>query len=376
MATTKRAKGPTLPRDDRPPRAVTRDLFLVWRAPRVGVCNPQRLTNPVWSWLALRRELNAYMANRHFEGPSSMTVGPCWCGNRFGQSHTALPDGRTLSIGGEHEDHYDPDFYIYNDVFLATPSGEVEIYGYPYEVFPPTDFHTATLVDDRVVILGCLGHPRQRRPGVTPSYALDLRTLAIAPLVTTGTNPGWIFRHSAELSDDRRSITVRGGERVESAEQIVENIDDWSLDLESLAWTRLTDRAWPLWELVRADGQRNHLMTMRWMSWHAAMRSDFDREQIATHTAEIGWMPDLALYAERFSPPMEHRTVQEDEDAPVGTSRITVDGVTVRYVEGFSEVRVTVEGALSPEVIRELVEDARRKLETLERTPYVARQIR
>jgi hypothetical protein len=106
------------------------------------------------------------------------------------------------------------------------------------------------------------------------------------------------------------------------------------------------------------------------------MKSDFDREQIATHTTEIGWMPDLALYAERFSPPMEHRAVQEDEDAPVGTSRITVDGVTVRYVEGFSEVRVTVEGALSPEVIRELVEDARRKLETLERTPYVARQIR
>lgn len=376
MATTKRAKGPALPRDDRPPRAVTRDLFLVWRAPRVGVSNPQRLTNPVWSWLSQRRELNAYMANLHFGGPSSMTVGPCWCGSRFGQSTTALPDGRTLLIAGEHEDHYDPDFYIYNDVILTTPSGEVEIYGYPYEVFPPTDFHSATLVDDRVVIVGCLGHPRQRRPGVTPSFALDTRTLAITPLVTTGANPGWIFRHTAELSDDRRSITVRGGERVESAEQIVENIDDWSLDLASLAWTRLTDRAWPLWELVRADGKRNHLMTMRWMSWHAAMRSDFDRTQLATHEAEIGWIPDFDLYARRYAPPVEHRPVEEDEDAPVGTSRITLDGVTVRYVEGFSEVRITVEGALPPEIIRELVEDARGKLETLERTPYVARQLR
>lgn len=136
MATTKLAKKPSLPRADRPPRAVTRDLFLVWRAPRVGVNNPQRLTNPVWSWLAGRRELNAYMANLHFDGPSSMSVGPCWCGSRFGQSTTALPDGRSLSIGGEHEDHYDPDFYIYNDVILTAPSGEVEIYGYPYEAFP------------------------------------------------------------------------------------------------------------------------------------------------------------------------------------------------------------------------------------------------
>lgn len=376
MATTKLAKKPSLPRADRPPRAVTRDLFLVWRAPRVGVNNPQRLTNPVWSWLAGRRELNAYMANLHFDGPSSMRVGPCWCGSRFGQSTTALPDGRSLSIGGEHEDHYDPDFYIYNDVILTAPSGEVEIYGYPYEVFPPTDFHTATLVDDRVVIVGCLGHPRQRRPGVTPSFALDTRTLAIAPLLTTGENPGWIFRHSVELSADRRSITVRGGERVESAEQIVENIDDWSLDLASLAWTRLTDRAWPLWELTRVDGARNHLLTMRWASYHAAMRSDFDREQIATHTAEIGWVPDFAVYALRYAPPMEHRAVEADEDAPVGTSRITLDGVTVRYVEGYREVRITVEGALPPETIQTLVEDARRKLETLERTAYAARQIR
>lgn len=175
---------------------------------------------------------------------------------------------------------------------------------------------------------------------------------------------------------DRRSITVRGGERVESAELIVENIDDWSLDLTSLVWTRLTDRALPLWELARADGTRNHLRTMLWMSYHAAMRSDFDREQIATYEARLGWVPDFTLYAARYSPPMEHSAVEEDEDAPVGTSRIIIDGVTVRYVEGYREVRITVEGSLPSETVLALVEDARRKLEALERTAYSARQMR
>ena len=41
----------------RPPREVTRDLYLVWRSPRIGQANPHRLTNPVWSWLARAREL-------------------------------------------------------------------------------------------------------------------------------------------------------------------------------------------------------------------------------------------------------------------------------------------------------------------------------
>jgi hypothetical protein len=32
-------------------------------------------------------------------------------------------------IGGEHEDYYDPDVHIYNDVVVLGPGGEIEIYG-------------------------------------------------------------------------------------------------------------------------------------------------------------------------------------------------------------------------------------------------------
>lgn len=372
MPSTKLPKRPSLPRADRPPRAVTRDRFLVWRFPRVGARNPHPMSNPVWQWLAGRPELNAYMANAHFDGPSSMEVGPCWCNSRFGQSVTALPDGRVVAIGGEHEDHYDPDFFIYNDVLLTRPSGDIEVYGYPYEVFPPTDFHSATLVGDRIVIVGCLGHPSQRRPGVTPTFALDTSGLAISALVTTGDNPGWIFEHTAELSADGRQITVRGGERAVESGGFRENIDDWSLDVESLSWTRLTDRRWPVWRLSRADESANKLMTIGWMSWHVGGRSVFDKEQLKSMGADLGWTPDFALYAERYAPPVEHRKLADIDDE-VGTTRIEVAGVVVRYVEQSREVRITVEGELPAEVMDALVEDARRKLGELERVAYVAR---
>ncbi len=45
---------------------------------------------------------------------------------RFGQSKTITLDGRTIHIGGEHEDHYDPDFFIYNGV---NPGGFIMIHG-------------------------------------------------------------------------------------------------------------------------------------------------------------------------------------------------------------------------------------------------------
>ena len=76
---------------------------------------------------------------------------------RFGQSLTLLPDGLAVQIGGEHEDYYDPDFCIYNDVFVHERDGSITIYGYPESAFPPTDFRTATLVGDSIYVIGSLG---------------------------------------------------------------------------------------------------------------------------------------------------------------------------------------------------------------------------
>jgi len=98
--------------------AVTPELFREWRSPRFGRSNPERLNNPVWEWL-VRSKLNAYSANQKFGGLDPMNAGPCWCFDRFGQSSTPVTDGRIVLIAGEHEEYYDPDFYIYNDVVVS-----------------------------------------------------------------------------------------------------------------------------------------------------------------------------------------------------------------------------------------------------------------
>jgi len=357
-----------------PPRSVPRDLFLVWRMPRIGVRNPHPMTNASWAWLAQHPEMSGWQANQLFDGPSSLGVGPCWCANRFGQSKTTLPDGRTIAIGGEHEDYYDPDFYIYNDVIVTKPDGSVEIHGYPYDVFPPTDFHSATLVGERILVIGCLGHPRQRVVGHTPVYALDTKTLAISRVETTGDAPGWLFKHEATLSDDGTTITVRGGERLVATvdrEELCESFDDWSLDVASLRWTRLTDRRFQQWVLAREDGKTSQLFTIESIRWHVEGNTPWDRKQLAYLRGNLGWDPDLALHATRYSPPVPHEPLTRAPDAPSG-AEIMVNGVKVRYVEEVSCVRVVICGALPDATVNALIHDVRTKLAALERVPFTA----
>ena len=186
-------------RKSEPPPEISREEFLAWRSPRTEPGGPVRLDNRLWQWL-VRTGHNGYVANETFKGPSSFDAGPMWCFDRFGKSETPLPDGRVVHVGGEHEDYYDPDFFIYNDVVIVHPDRRIEIHGYGREVFPPTDFHSATLVGNGIFIVGCLGYEEQRVLGFTPVFRLDLETLDIAPVATHGEPPGWIHRHSAGLA--------------------------------------------------------------------------------------------------------------------------------------------------------------------------------
>src|SRR5690606_30371083 len=118
------------PTDWDPGDEVTPELFAEWASPREGRSNPERLDNPVWASL-VRTPVTAWTAREEarekFPGTSARPPG--WCFHRFGQSSTALPDGRVVLIAGEHEDHYDPDFHIYNDVVVRHPDGRLEIFG-------------------------------------------------------------------------------------------------------------------------------------------------------------------------------------------------------------------------------------------------------
>lgn len=140
-----------------------------------------------------------------------------------------------MLIAGEHEDYYDPDFYIYKDIVLKHPDGRIEIYGYPEDVFPPTDFHTATLVGNQIILIGNLGYVSQRRVKHTQFYVLELDTWEIRKIETSGTPPGWVYEQKVSLIEDGQSILLEKGkvlqERGKDDYSHVENIDDWELSL-------------------------------------------------------------------------------------------------------------------------------------------------
>jgi hypothetical protein len=197
---------------------------------RFGLTNPELMSVDFWRSMVGSR-WSASEARIEFN--ESDFDSPIWSFDRFGQSLTELPDGRIVEIGGQQDGNYDLDFCIYNDVVVHDGQGNFQIFGYPRAVFPPTDFHTATLVDDYIYIIGRLGYYQCRTYHQTPIYRLDCRSYQIEPVITTN-SPGWIYKHRAEYLES--GVIVISGGSIEDAKESKENSIEYQLNLETLAW--------------------------------------------------------------------------------------------------------------------------------------------
>lgn len=228
---------------------------------QLGTTNPTLMDKPFWKYMISNAHLTAFCS-----GKRGML--PVYCFARFGATQTYLKDGRLICIGGEHEDSYDPDFQIYNDVvviknphivksyyseppvprnFLRSNSAshpnsplrgemlgtnnvnDVTIYGYPQDVFGPTDFHTATYVRNKdkqksIYIIGgtcsiyhkdylrplCIDNPH---PENTRVYRLNLSDFSINKVKMSGDIPKdcCTHKHTAKLLTigDRQVIEIK-----------------------------------------------------------------------------------------------------------------------------------------------------------------------
>ncbi|MCA8956166.1 MAG: hypothetical protein KDC87_08830 [Planctomycetes bacterium] len=368
---------------------IDRELFLSQRAPRRGRKNPERFDMPVWAWL-VERGVSAYTVNQEFAGPSAFDAGPGWCFDRFGCSRTELPDGRVLHVGGEHEDHYDPDFYIYNDAILRHPDGSVQIFGYPEKIFPPTDFHSATLQDERVWLLGNLGYDERRKPGTTPVFTLDIATMAIRGVATKGAGPGWIHRHSAEFQGD--ALIVRGGEVFEGGE-LVENHAVWALDPRTRRWSQISTSPFQQWIVHRVDGEPMLLFELGMAAFEAdcpemaeVRQTELPAEEFLRLGIDLdpnrrleaaGCTFDPAVYSVLYAPDLPHEVLAgPGDDTEFGRSQdhtcLRVGGAVVRYAERLEGVVLRVEGELPEHVVRQLTDDLVGKLSALHGVPCAA----
>jgi len=196
-----------------------------------GQSNPEERNHPYYLEMLRTGEYSCSARGRMRGLPYAV-----WTAARFGQSTTRLPDGRWVQIAGEHEDHYDRDFVIFSDVVLHTPGALPRIFFYPASVFPPTDFHTATLIGNVIWIIGGLGYSHNRKSGVTPRYRLEMDDFSSQPGDTTGAIPGWSQHHSASETEPgkitRSGGNVHGGKTPDKHTR-------FTLDTTSLTWTKV-----------------------------------------------------------------------------------------------------------------------------------------
>lgn len=378
------------------------DLFLAQRAAERGTRNPERMQRPVWAWIA-REHLGAWTAGDRILGPAWAATersGPGWSFDRYGRSITELPDGRIVWIAGEHEDHGDPDFFIYNDVVVEHPDGRIDVLGYPPVDFPPTDFHTATHDGARncIWLVGNLGYPNDRRPGETQVLRLALDSFEIRAVDCSGDAPGWIHNHGAELVDG--ALRVRRGVCVHADGRLIDQIDDWNLDLETFEWSRVTQRDFHQWSVRRVDGGRVELVEM--FLARSSPRSAEQDEAMARATrarllasgedpetveryitklletgARIRENFDAETYDQLFTPPLPHREFpydgsDETRNMRNDERRIEVDGAIVRYANQRDAVALKIEGQLPPDRVALLEDDLATKLGRLHGVPFEA----
>lgn len=349
-----------------PPSLAT---FHEQRHRRFGRSNPERMRLELWEWI-VRENLDPVELRKHYGLDAYPDDGPDWCPGDLGQPRIALPDGRILRVAGEHEDDYDPDFCIYNHVIVQTPDDGIEIYGYPREVFPPTDFHTATLVGGRLILIGNMGYPEDRRPGTTPVFSLDLQTYRIDPVSTHGEAPGWISSHSATLDPQDSAITISGGKvwvdpepqgmlkrladrlrRVPQSQGVLKrSIDEFRLDLTTGLWQRLTDRSdWREFEI--------ELPPRVIVPFEKILFSNLDRTLLPSR--------------------MQLTQIPLPEDDQVLSRRFLIEGVAVQTSWELDSVRVLVEGSLSRQTLAQLLENLRQNLINVsELTSWSVKQLR
>ncbi|MGL4421250.1 MAG: ankyrin repeat domain-containing protein, partial [Gemmataceae bacterium] len=90
-----------------------------------GTANPEQMNRPFWLAM-VRAGCAAFLARSTFDDHTAEEA--VWSFDRFGKSFTELPDGRVIEIAGEHEDYYDQDFCIYNDVIVHQAGSHFDIY--------------------------------------------------------------------------------------------------------------------------------------------------------------------------------------------------------------------------------------------------------
>jgi protein lin-28 len=152
---------------------------------------------------------------------------------RWGATKTLLADGRKVSVGGQYEDSYDPQFAIFNDVLVEHPGGRSELLTYPLEELPPTDYHAACEAGGWLYLIGNVGYAKYRKDKVQV-LRLDTRSWRAERVSTRGLDLVWSKCTSARLEEGGDAIACDLEQP--SSEEDEEEVHSARLILPSHEW--------------------------------------------------------------------------------------------------------------------------------------------
>jgi len=349
--------------------------------------NPTANPSPVRRWL-IQHKISAHYVRTQIERqneqqqdlvglPRSNAESPrphaLWCFDRMGQSCTALPDGRQIYIAGEHEDYYDPDFCIYNDVTVVHPDGRIDLYEYPISDFPPTDYHAAILNEaaQTIIIVGSLGYPEDRAEATTQVMILDLKTMKIQRQITFGNQPDWLHRAQMNWCSDGHTLTISDGSLgVGQAKPFRKNLSIWHLDTHTWQWSCPEQPLFEQYFLIRTDEHDLHLWEYRSLFWAQQYKPN-DSTALDQLTNALGIVPPTDVYQTLFQPDIPHRLVEkdfEDENTQWNVTEIMIDQHLIRYFDEGYGVELIIPDDLDKNIAQCLLEDLTVKLSKLENT--------
>lgn len=213
---------------------VPKDVYETCKSPRSGRANPEKSDNPFWLEMARRRWLPS-RARLHYGDfgpkdprrpptpaevealPPGATFGreavdcpKVWTARRADAAIVTLDDGSRLRIGGVVHDFKEgfreewADVWTYADVMLEKPGGEIDIFIYPPDVFPPLWPLCALARPGCVLIFGDVDNSPGREDSRPVVLRLDTQTFEIRLIDEGGAPPRVTFaRDACRVEGDR-----------------------------------------------------------------------------------------------------------------------------------------------------------------------------
>jgi len=296
---------------------VKKDDFLEWHSPRYGTDNPTQVDSNFWKQAIAQRHC-AYTIEKKYCTEDSFKNYPIWCFERYGQSLNKV-NGKEI----------------------------------PKDIFPPTDFHTATLVDEEtLLIIGSLGYSKDRQTGITPVYSLNINSFQITKVNTTGENPGWIYEHRSIVSKDNKTVKITGG--IIQREHLWDNLDEWELDLQTSTWSRLSHITWPRWKLTRTDRKRTNFSEIRFLEMYKDNKDYTEKTKTLSNTLGFNIDEHTLENFYVFNEITSYKVLTETDEYNI--FQVSIDDIVVTFEESSSDITVTVQGALDPNLVTQLQE--------------------